>query len=166
MPSDRDLLTTLDAIEHLGQDRPGRTHPAVSRTPLYADVQNIGAKSQPDSVTTTCKPMTDVMPEQQVGDLAEVVDGEPASSDDRDAVDEQLIARLLGGPARVSGADRRGRPAGPADQAAGGVRAGGARSPTTSVKPARASSGSARRVSSDPELERALRHAVSTCCTQ
>jgi hypothetical protein len=85
VPSDRDLLTTLDAIEHLGQDRPGRTHPAVSRTPLYADVQNIGAKSQPDSVTTTCKPMTDVMPEQQVGDLVEVVGGEPASSDDRDA---------------------------------------------------------------------------------
>src|ERR1700710_2918658 len=41
--------------------------------------------------------MTDVMPEQQaVSDLDEFVDGELAGTDARDAVDEQLIARLAG----------------------------------------------------------------------
>jgi putative transposase len=41
-------------------------------------------------------PMTDVMPEQQGVDLDELVGDGPAGTDDLDAVDEQLIARLAG----------------------------------------------------------------------
>jgi putative transposase len=40
--------------------------------------------------------MTDVMPEQQGVDLDELVGDGPAGTDDLDAVDEQLIARLAG----------------------------------------------------------------------
>ena len=40
--------------------------------------------------------MTDVMPERQVVDLDELVDGRPVGADVLDAVDEQLIARLVG----------------------------------------------------------------------
>jgi transposase-like protein len=40
--------------------------------------------------------MTDVMPEQQAVDLDELMGEEPAGSDELDAVDEQLIARLAG----------------------------------------------------------------------
>jgi transposase-like protein len=40
--------------------------------------------------------MTDVMPERQLVDLDELVDGRPVGADVLDAVDEQLIARLAG----------------------------------------------------------------------
>jgi len=40
--------------------------------------------------------MIDVMPEQQAGDLDDVAGDEVAGTDDLDAVDEQLIARLAG----------------------------------------------------------------------
>ena len=40
--------------------------------------------------------MTDVMPEQQAVDLDELVGDGPAGTDSLDAVDEQLIARLVG----------------------------------------------------------------------
>jgi len=40
--------------------------------------------------------MTDATPEQQVVDLDELVDDQPAGSEGLDAVDEQLIARLAG----------------------------------------------------------------------
>ena len=42
--------------------------------------------------------MTDVVPEQRPVDLDELVDDQPAGSDGRDVVDEQLIARLAGRP--------------------------------------------------------------------
>jgi len=56
-----------------------------------------------------------VMPEQQGVDLDELLSDEHAGGDDLDAVDEQPIARLPGGPVWRVGADRRWRPARPAD---------------------------------------------------
>ena len=45
--------------------------------------------------------MTDVMSEQQPVDLDELSSGEPTGTDGLNAVDEQLIARLAGRPARA-----------------------------------------------------------------
>ena len=45
--------------------------------------------------------MTDVMPEQQAVDLDELVGDGPAGTESLDAVDEQLIARLVGRTGRV-----------------------------------------------------------------
>jgi hypothetical protein len=56
--------------------------------------------------------MTDVMPEQQAVDLDDLAGEELAGTDDLDALDEQLIARLAGRPRRRPPTNRRGRSAG------------------------------------------------------
>ena len=45
--------------------------------------------------------MTDVIPEQQAVDLDKLVGEASVGTDELDAVDEQLIARLAGGLARA-----------------------------------------------------------------
>ena len=58
MPSDHDLLTTLNSVEQLRQDRPRLTHTQLSMYKLYIAVHSppAGGGTPPGRVTTRVEP--------------------------------------------------------------------------------------------------------------